>query len=505
MAKYNNFINHPLILIFVPILAIPLLFFSTTISMIHVWIVNETFTHGFLVFPISGWLIWSNRNKFLSYQPKPEPRVFMLFLILIFGWIVSSIVDVQVTQQFFMISVIIITVWISTGRKILSQILFPLLFLFFAVPFGQSLIPPLMEFTANFTVFMIKLTGIPIYREGLLFTLPSGNWSVVEECSGVRYLIASFALGTIYAYISFTTIKKRLIFIILSLIVPVFANGLRAYGIVMIGHLSGMELATGVDHLVYGWVFFGVVIFLLFYIGSFWWDPVENKLTSENLSTSGTEKTSGSPLTFLTLTLVVTALMVVYANHLNSKKLITTKNITLSLPDNFAGWQFDESRFLEWEPIFENPDVKINRGYIFGNDFVQLNIGYYQSQRQGAEAVSTNNHIASPLGGEWKKTTGSDIKEKEMYFTETSLKNSNLQTLVWHWYKIGKYKTPNPYIAKVIDAYNILIDGRTDASMITLSTPLDENIEVSRQRLRDFWSDASQEIDRSIERISLKN
>ena len=52
--------------------------------------------------------------------------------------------------------------------------------------------------------------------------------------------------------------------------VPVIANGLRAYMIVMIGHLSGMKLAVGVDHIIYGWLFFGLVMFLMFWIGNFW-------------------------------------------------------------------------------------------------------------------------------------------------------------------------------------------------------------------------------------------
>jgi hypothetical protein len=59
------------------------------------------------------------------------------------------------------------------------------------------------------------------------------------------------------------------------MIVPVIANGLRAYMIVMIGHLSSMQLATGVDHIIYGWLFFGLVMFLMFWIGSYWREDTE--------------------------------------------------------------------------------------------------------------------------------------------------------------------------------------------------------------------------------------
>ncbi len=143
------------------------------------------------------------------------------------------------------------------------------------MPIGEALIPPLMDWTADFTVAALKLSGIPVYREGTFFTIPSGNWSVVEGCSGLRYLIASITVGALYAYLSYRKLWKRVLFVALSVIVPIIANGLRAYMIVMIAHLSDMKLALGVDHLIYGWVFFGVVMLLLFWVGSYWRDDAE--------------------------------------------------------------------------------------------------------------------------------------------------------------------------------------------------------------------------------------
>ena len=87
--------------------------------------------------------------------------------------------------------------------------MFPLAFMLFAVPVGEFLVPPMMEFTADFTVAAIRLTGIPVFREGLFFTLPTGAWSVVEACSGVRYIIASLTLGCLYAYLSYVSYLKR--------------------------------------------------------------------------------------------------------------------------------------------------------------------------------------------------------------------------------------------------------------------------------------------------------
>ena len=146
----------------------------------------------------------------------------------------------------------------------------PLLFSFVCVPIGEFMVPSMMNWTADFAAAAVRLSGIPLYREGLQFVIPSGNWSVVEACSGVRYLIASFMVGTLFAYLNYERPAKRAVFMVASLLVPILANWVRAYMIVMIGHTSDMALATGVDHLIYGWLFFGLVMFIMFWIGSYW-------------------------------------------------------------------------------------------------------------------------------------------------------------------------------------------------------------------------------------------
>lgn len=97
---------------------------------------------------------------------------------------------------------------------------FPLLFLYFIVPFGEFAVPYLQEWTADVTILALRLTGIPVFREGMQFVIPTGTWSVVEACSGFRYLIACFMVGTLYAYLNYQSPKRRLVFVIAALVVP---------------------------------------------------------------------------------------------------------------------------------------------------------------------------------------------------------------------------------------------------------------------------------------------
>jgi len=502
-SLFSKLKSNTLVLVLLPIFAIPLMFLNTSLSMVHVWTVNQTFTHGFLVLPLVVWLLWQRKSQILSSKPQPEPRAFLLLALLLSGWLVGSAVDVNIVQQFFMISIIITSIWIIAGRQVLRFIFMPLLFLYFAVPFGQVLIPPLMAFTADFTVAMVKMMGIPIYRDGLSFTLPSGSWSVVEECSGVRYLIASFLLGSIYAYLNYSSVKKRLLFILLSLLVPIIGNGLRAFGIVMIGHFSGMKLAIGADHLLYGWVFFGFIIFLLFYIGSFWRDEeyLLVAIKKDDETVSPVEEKNNSQLVYLVITLLCVGSFSIFANHIENEKQKqrTVQSADLNLPDMFYGWKYDAERLLDWQPVIVNPDVKVSRGYYLKDDFVQLDIAYYQTQREGAEAISTSNKVTNPYGGDWKLISSTVIMESGQYFTESELKYIDKKLLIWSKYLVGAYETPSPYTAKILQAYNFITGGRLDASLLLITTPFDDTKEKTRQKLYNFWQNSAADIADGIE------
>ena len=484
------------------IFAVPIIFFDTTARMIHVWNVNETFTHGYLIFPIALWLIWRKRRQLSRYTIEPELRPLLLLVLALIAWFLGDIVDVQVVKQLAMIGSIPILVWLLLGRNILLATLFPMCYLFFAVPIGQSLIPPMMELTADFTVFLIQLSGIPIYRDGLFFTLPSGSWSVVEECSGVRYLIASLALGAIYAYISYQMLRKRILFMIVAAIVPIIANGLRAYGIVMIGHLSGMELATGADHLLYGWVFFGIIIFVMFYLGGYWSDPVTGPKNTN-------ETTRALLLPEMKQRLIIAIVMVLIsiigirsiAYQVTNPNVAPVELTSFTLPKNFEAWQQLEGVNIGWGPIFQSPDITRESAYRFGNEIVQVNIAYYSHQRQGAEAVSTQSRITNPLSGSWKLTRRVDLQFTNQFVTESEIRNGDEKILVWHWYRLGNMQTPNPYIAKLFEAYNKITSNRHDAAMITIATRLND-LQDDRVRLQSFVDAFRGEIKSTLETLS---
>src|SRR5204863_9938722 len=252
------------------VMGILAVYWPTAASIVAIWIRSETFAHGFVVLPLALWLAWRRHDELATAPIKPWwPGLAVVFASGAL-WFVASASGAGVVSQFalvFMLQSSIVTVIGLAASRVLG---FALAFLLFAVPAGEFLVPTLIDWTADFTVAALRLSGVPVYREANHFVIPSGAWSVVEACSGIRYVIASLVVGTIYAAVAYRSAGRRVLFVAASILVPVIANWLRAYMIVMTGHLSNNKLAVGVDHLVYGWIFFGVVMLLLFWVGSFW-------------------------------------------------------------------------------------------------------------------------------------------------------------------------------------------------------------------------------------------
>lgn len=477
---------------------------ATTWSTVSIWVRSETFAHGFLIFPVSAYLIWRKRRELAAFSPEPDYRVLPLLAAFGFSWLLADLAGVLVVQQYSLVIMIPLLVWLILGKRVAGLLAFPLSFLLFAVPVGDFLLQPLMAYTADFTVLALQLTGIPVYRDGLFFTIPSGQWSVVEACSGLRYLIASVTLGWLYAYLTYRSIWRRAVFIALSMVVPVVANGLRAYMIVMIAHLSDMKLAIGVDHLIYGWVFFGIVMLLLFWIGSFWREQSVEEETGENERPDGA---AGRPLSLSRIVLatlaagVVVALWPLYAARLGNVDSVRAP--LLETPSATGGWQAEPGKMTDWTPHFLNPRAQVNQVYMKDGRHVGLFIGYYNDQRQGAELINSENVLAATTDLRWAKAGESGRTllrgEQEVTAVQTRLRAAHARLLAWHWYWVEGRRAANPYFGKLLEVVSKLFGTGDDAAVVILYAPYDERPEEAEAPMQDFLKQMLPALERSLD------
>jgi len=466
------------------------LFWPTFMSMAAIWQRSDTFAHGYLIFPAFLWFAWQRRAELAATPVIPFWPGLAAIACVGFGWLLGDIASVGVVKQFALIALICATLMTVFGWRWAWALAFPLAFLFFAVPVGEALVPPMMDATADFVVVALKLSGIPVFREGNFLVIPSGNWSIVEGCSGLRYLIASVTVGCVYAYLTYRSLTRRLVFCAASVIAPIIANWLRAYIIVMLGHLSGNRIAVGVDHLIYGWVFFGAVMLLLFWIGSFW---REDETAPQSIS--GSERAvpllqAGRIRIGAAMVAVVVALLVwpAWSAYMDSRADV--RPVQLSPPAIAGGWTLQSDKLTTWRPRYDGAKSSLFEVYEKDGRRVALYLGAYRNQKPGADLLTSTNIMVVQKHPEWNnvgeerhvESTGST----QMPLRETKLRSVQQRLLVWDWNVVSGRELTNAYLGKALLARDKLLGRGDDSFAIIVATPYEDPAALPREVLRDF-------------------
>ena len=486
-----------IVLIVLALLAPLALYFGTAASIVAIWNSSETFAHGYIIAPISIWLVWRRRENFLLYPPQPYWPALALLALAGAGWLAARIGGVQFIMQYAFVALFPLVALAVMGRRLAGSLAFPLLFLLFAVPFGDIFIAPLIDFTADFTVWALQTTGIPVLRNGTRFEIPTGSWSVVTACSGVRYLISSVTIGCLYAYLTYRTLPRRLAFIALSVVMPVLANGARAYMIVMIGHMSNMALATGVDHLVYGWMFFGLVMFLMFWVGSYWRDdhlavPLK---ASPALADALPARLGPIVLAAVAVCALWPALALINdkLNHNPAPVAIASVPVSWNAVPPVS----------DWKPFYLPADGSFQAAYQGGGASrpVQLNLLYYRNQTNTKTLISSSNTMAEE--GAVYHEHGSATRSETLLGQPLTLREVQMQGprgnfLVWQWNWIdGQYGSGN-LKGKLIQARAKLFLHGDDGAAVLLSAAYGEQPDEARAAMRAFLASQGGAIDAAL-------
>lgn len=479
---------------------------DTVASLVEIWNRSDTYAHGFLVAPISIWLIWRNREHLRALPVAPSLLGTLAGGIAGFAWLLGELAGVASVSQFALVGMVIAAVWAVMGTQVARALMFPLGFLFFLVPFGEFLFPTMMDRTTDFIIWGLRLSGVPVYAEGRSLVIPSGQWAVVEGCSGVRYLIASVVVGSLYAYLTYRSLHKRLIFVALSVALPVLANWLRAYGIVMLAHLSDNRLAAGVDHLIYGWVFFGLVMLALFWVGGRWREDLlpERPPAPAGTAERATRRSPRAVLATLTITLVILLLWPPLLQALNAQG----QHGPVSLPglQADAAWRkVAPDRVPEWKPHYSGMRGELREVWDGGGAPVGLYVAYYRNQRPGEELVNSANRVLKYKDKQWTMAAYGErparLGEQSVTVHNTEIFDASSRLLVWHWYWVDGHWTNSDYVAKAYQAASRLRGRGDDSAVIMIYAPIrsDERA-MTATTLEKFALEMGPELDAALAR-----
>jgi len=455
--------------------------FETLASMIDIWWHTTTYNHGFLVAPVSVYLVWRRRVEMAALTLAPALGALVPLAVFTGIGFLGEVSGVNLLRHVGFVGALMALAPLALGWDFARRFRFPILFLAFMVPFGDFLIPTLQELTADVSVWMLQLSNVPVYREGLWIELPTGLWEVAEACAGIRFLIANIFVAFVFSYFSYDRAWKWGLFLFLSVAIPVFANCVRAYGIMMIAHMTDNALAAGVDHLVYGWVFFSFVMILMLWIGGKFADRNIDDPAMRPVEPAPTPAARGGYAALIAGTLVVSG----------GPALATlTEPVAQPLPQQIAarvapaGWDVvavNEQAPDRWVPRFTTADRIEHLRVSNGEHAVDLYIAAYTHQREGAEALHWSNRFDDDTI--WKRSSLGTIAldTAETGLPEPArrddlsyvLRNENgtyfSSRIVTSWVLSGGELSARPKMAKLAELRARLTGGDTQAAVIALS------------------------------------
>jgi exosortase A len=462
-------------------------YWQAAIGAVRVWYDSPSYNHGFLVLPIALYLIWERRELLRGTTPTPAPYALLLMAPAAMAWLLfdrMALLEGQQLALFCSLQAVLLTL---LGFRIYRILALPFLYLFFLIPTGQFLVPYLQDFTARFIVHGLQLTGIPVYSDGIFISIPNGMFEVAEACAGLRFLTATLAFGVLFADFAYDSLRKKFAFIALCVVTPIIANALRAYGIVIVAYLSDNELATGIDHLLYGWIFFSIVTIGLAAVGLTFRDAGTRAPIPSAAASDGPLRWRALALVALTA-LALLAMPRVYAAYVDMRaaRLAGTE---LSLPVVTAPWQLTGEASATWRPELVGLDRRATGTFRLADAEVDLFIGYYNQQTQAGKLISTGNHLVDPAdwtSASWSSTPVTIGGESiEATLTRIVLLGRKRLVLSWYWVD-GRFES-RMLAAKLLQAKAELIDDKPAAAAIAIATDApDGSIAPALARLTDF-------------------
>jgi exosortase len=246
--------------------ALALIFRAEIAAAFHIWMVSAAFNYCFLVIPVAAYLAWDRRDAILATEPHPMPWLLVLAIPAAALWLAAERLGVMEGRQLMAMTLLQVMFAAVIGWRAWRVLAIPLLYLYFAVPAGEFLVPYLQWLSVHFATATLTLIGVPNFSNGGIVEIPQATFFVGPNCSGFGFLLSSTAFGVLFATLIYRSPVRWIFFVLFAAAVPIVANGLRVGGTIALGTFVSAKVIE-LDHTSWGWYFFSLILLIQMVVG----------------------------------------------------------------------------------------------------------------------------------------------------------------------------------------------------------------------------------------------
>lgn len=449
----------------------------------NLWWNTDTFGHCLLIPPILAYLVWQRRTELSALTPKPWYPAAILMVIGGAGWLVGEAAGVALLRHAALVGLLIVSVPLVFGLTVARGLAFVLFFALFMIPAGEQLIPILQTVTAAICIKLLEWSGIPAFIDGVFIAIPNGNFEVAEACSGVRFLIAMIAFGVLVANLCYKSWTRRILFVLAAITLSILANGIRAFGTIYISHLTTPGFAAGVDHIIYGWIFFAIVMFVLVASGWRFFDrPVDDPAFDPAKLQPAPPAPVAPRVSAMAAALGIAAMLAGPAYGLVvSNRAPDTATASVALPE-VAGWQRLGTQ-PAWKPHYNGASAEAIARYVDAEGQpVDLYVAVFDRQSEDGELIGYRQGLLPPeTEWSWAKNEKAPPGGRAQQIKNGAVVRDN-----WQYFLVNGKLTGSDYVAKIEGLKARLLGGETRAATLVISAERNDAVVSAAPTIERF-------------------
>jgi exosortase len=229
-----------------------------------------TYDYGsYIIFiiPVSSYLIYQKRHEIFSRVHIDLSTGSVLFLAgIILWWFAARYLPPSPPNiSFSLVVLAIVIIWLAGfifcyGAGAFAIGSFPLLFLLLLVPIPDVLIEKIIFLlqagSAAVAYGLLRLLGVPVFKQGFILRLPTLDIEVAKECSGIRSSLGLLITILLVGEFTLRSGWRRLLLTFSTVPVLIVKNGVRIVAICLLSIYVDRGFLHGWLHTSGGIVFY---------------------------------------------------------------------------------------------------------------------------------------------------------------------------------------------------------------------------------------------------------
>lgn len=256
----------------------------------HSWGSPEDWGHAYVMPFLAGYLVWLKRAEIAAERARPFWPGLAPFLLGLMSYLFFIVgVPNHMLQGAAMVLSLLGLALLVTGPGVFRHLFLPILFLLFAITISEQIMIKVtfqLQLIASKGAWLMLniiggVFGFLVDLEGNTLTVAGAKLNVAEACSGMRMVVAFYALAAAVGVMGCRHWWQRIALLLLAAPVAIFMNVVR---VTVLGLLSLRDpnLAAGEAHMMIGTLL--LVPSLALFLAVVW---TLNRLVDEEPSTGG--------------------------------------------------------------------------------------------------------------------------------------------------------------------------------------------------------------------------